>query len=91
MRTIPPSKEEISKRIDEVCTEAGSDLAIACKRVLGNLTDDEVERFTQGQYPYRLAKTLLCSVSDRIEQQWAAEATLGEIKALKRIRKSRYC
>ena len=86
-----PTKIEIQRKINEICETAGRDLAEASKRVLENLTPDEIKRFTAGQYPYRLAKTLLCSVSDRIEQQWAAEATLGEIKALKRIRKSRYC
>lgn len=56
-----PTKTEIQRKIDEICESAARDLAEASKRILENLTPDEIKRFTAGQYPYRLAKTLLCS------------------------------
>lgn len=91
-QTVKVSRIEFGKAMHIVANSCAKDLEEAGLKVFDNLTEDERQIFTakSAQY-FRFAKTVLCALDDRIMGQWAAEATLPEIKKLRKLRKQRYC
>lgn len=88
----PEFSNQVMLALMEITKSAGKLLSEKARDVFFNLTFDEMAKFSHdGNFPYRLAKSLLCSVAEDIEWQFSAETTKPEIKAIKRIRKSRYC
>lgn len=80
----------LSEAVAEICQSAAKELEKASLKLAGKLTIEEIDKFSvHGAMPMRLAKCLLCAVDDTINWQFSAEATLKDIKALKRIDRNR--
>ena len=77
--------------INEIGRKAGETIAERATKLYNSLTTDERVRFSRnGEFPYRMAKLLIVACQDDIERQWSAEGFKTELRALKRIRSSRY-
>lgn len=94
MKTLPANTySQIRQDIKAITTSAQATLAQEMDRLLDKLTEEEILKFTKdGAFPVRLAKTLLVAIAEGgiISREYATEATLKEIKALKRINHNRY-
>lgn len=85
-------KKQVQRSVHAIAKDAGKLLEEKALSVLANMTEDEIVKLSLGAtQPVRLAKSLICAVGDEVEFQYSAEATLREIKSIKRIRRNRYC
>lgn len=78
-----PHLEDLS----QLCVRAGGVLFAEAVKLYDNLCEDELPPFAN--MAGRLAKILLCAVADSIEDEFAAEALLMDIKRFKKIRRDR--
>lgn len=83
---------EFRQALSEITKNAGIVLFDKACRVFESLTPEERQKFSlDGCQPVRLAKTIMVACADEIEWQFSAEAIKPAVRAIKRIRKSRYC
>lgn len=84
------NRRALSKAIGELALKGCRDvLLIEALKLRNLLTEKEQDAMLGDNPPVRLAKILICAVAHKIEDEFAAEATLKNIKRCKRILKNR--
>jgi hypothetical protein len=91
-KTTPEQNQKTIEALKKMTDEAGQVLFDKATIVYACLTDDERQRFSQhGTQFYRAAKILMVAVADEIEWQFSTECIKKDIKAVRKIRRQRYC